>query len=125
MGRKGSNRVTELVQQLIHLGTLTLVETFGCNELQAQVTMREIAHNLARSNGGEYLYVPKDQDFGLTKRDMAIYERMGKENVNDLAKEYGITARQLYSINRYVRDHLVRKRQGNLPGFDEPATPAA
>lgn len=119
MGRKGSTRVTELVQQLISLGTTTLVETFDCKPLQAQQAMREIAHNLARSNGGEYMYVPKDQDFGLTKRDLQIYERMGREDVHTLAKEYGLTARQLYSINRYVRDQMVRQRQNALPGFEE------
>jgi Mor family transcriptional regulator len=125
MARKGSSRSAELIVQLVGIGTPTLVEQFGVSELQAHQAMREIAHNLARSYGGQLMYVPRDQDFALTKRDMQIYERMGRESIHELAKEFDLTVQQLYSINRYVRDQIQRKRQNALPGFEDQPTEGA
>lgn len=120
MGRKASRRPAELIADLVSLGTATLVQTLGISEPQAREAMREVAHNLARNHGGTIMYIPKDMEFRLTRRDMRIYERMGRENVHDLAKEYQLTAQQLYAINRCVRDQMLRNRQDPLPGF-EPA----
>lgn len=124
MARRGSTRSAELVLRLVDLGTRTLVEQLGqelgLTEPQAREAMREVAHNLAGEYGGTYMYVPKDREFELTKRDMEIYERLQGGNANDLAIEYRLGVQQIYSINRYVRDQLVRKRQGRLPGFDDP-----
>ena len=117
MGRKASRRPAELIAELVRLGTSTLVETLGISEPKAREAMREVAHNLARNHGGTIMYVPKDMEFSLTKRDLRIYERMGRENVHDLAREYDLTAQQLYAINRSVRDQMLRSRQDPLPGF--------
>ena len=121
MSRKGGKRTSELVLRLVDLGVPELVEQFGVTEQQAREVMREIAHNLARHYGGQFMYVPKDQEFGLTKRDMLIYERLTAGNVHDLAQEFGLTVRQVYSINSHVRDQVIRKRQNPLPGFEPDA----
>ena len=36
-----------------------------------------------------------------------------------LSREEYLTVQQLYAINRFVRDQVMRKRQNPLPGFDE------
>jgi Mor family transcriptional regulator len=118
MARKGSNEAAELIKALVDLGTRTLVEQCNLTEPQARESMREIAHNLARNYGGGYMYVPKDSEFQLTKRDMEIYKRMIGGNANELAREFGLSVQQLYSINRHVREKLLRDRQGRLPGVD-------
>lgn len=118
MGRKGSMKSAEMVTRLVDLGARALTEHCGLAETQAREAMREIAHNLSREYGGQYMYVPKDQELELTKRDLVIYERLQGGNANDLAKEYGLSVQQIYAINRYVRDSLARKRQNLLPGFE-------
>lgn len=119
MSRKGGKRSAELVLRLVELGSRELVEQLGVVELQAREVMREIAHNLARHYGGQFMYVPKDQEFALTKRDMEIYEELGSGNVHEVAAKWGLTERQVYAINSYVRDQIMRKRQGELPGFTD------
>ena len=118
MARKGNKRSADLVLKLVELGTATLVEQLDIPQLQASEAMREIAHNLARQFGGTSVYVPQDHEFELSKRDMIIYERMGRESVSALALEYGLSERQVYAINRHVRDQIASKRQTALPGFE-------
>jgi Mor family transcriptional regulator len=123
MARNGSTRSAELVMRLVEIGTRTLVEqlgeALGLTDLQAREAMREVAHSLAVEYGGTYLYVPQDREFELTKRDMQIYARLQGGNANDLAVEFGLSVAQIYSINRHVRDQLLREKQGRLPGFDD------
>ena len=126
MARRGSTRSAELVTRLVELGARALVEQFGeelkLTEAQAREAMREIAHSLAREYGGTYMYVPKDQELELTKRDLVIYGRLRSGNANEVAREHGLSVQQVYAINRYVREMVARKRQNRLPGFeDQPA----
>ncbi len=118
MARKGNGRAAELVTRLVALGTATLVEQLGIPKQQAAESMREIAHNLARELGGTSVYVPQDHEFELTKRDMLIYERMGRESVATLAIEYKLSQQHIYCIARHVRDNIASKRQTPLPGFE-------
>lgn len=121
MARRGTTRSAELVVRLVDLGTRTLVDQCGMGEQQAREAMREIAHNLAREYGGTYMYVPKDQELELTKRDLEIYERLQGGNANELAREYNLSVQQIYSINRFVRDQIARKRQMPLLAEDGEA----
>jgi Mor family transcriptional regulator len=118
MARRGSKQAAELINVLVELGTRTLVEQCMLPEPQARESMREIAHDLARNYGGSYMYVPKDSEFQLTKRDLLIHERMIGGNANELAREYKLSVQQIYSINRHVREKLLRDRQGRLPGVE-------
>lgn len=122
--RRGGKRTAELVLRLVELGARELAEQLKVPEPQARELMREIAHNLARHYGGQFMYVPKDQEFALTKRDLLIFERFNGSNVQELALEHGLTARQVYAILGHVRDQQLRKLQGELPGFDDDADPA-
>ena len=120
MGRKGSKKGSaELVVRLVELGSRALVDKCGMADLQARQAMREIAHELAKEYGGTYMYVPKDQELALNKRDMEIHARLQDGNANELAREFGLSVQQIYSINRYVREKIIRTRQSALPGFEE------
>lgn len=125
MARRGTKEAAELIKVLVELGTRTLVEQCSLPESQARESMREIAHNLARNYGGSYMYVPKDSEFQLTKRDLEIYGRMVGGNANELAREYDLSVQQIYSINRHVREKVLRDRQGTLSGIDTADPTAA
>ena len=40
---------------------------------------RDCAHDICLSHGGGYMYVPKDQEFELTKRDREIFDRATRQ----------------------------------------------
>ena len=118
MGRKGSQRSAELIQRLVEIGMRVIVDELGVPEQQARQAMREIAHRLANEYGGEFMYVPKDREFVLERRDLQILERLDRgSSVHDVARENGLTARQVYSVVQHARRHLQAKRQNPLPGF--------
>jgi Mor family transcriptional regulator len=118
MSRKGNQRVSEFVACLIDIGTKELVEQRCCSEPQAREVMREISHNVARHYGGQVMYVPQDVEFDLTKRDREIYAAFNGTNVNDVAKKYGLSVRQIYAINKRCMEDLMRKMQHPLPGME-------
>lgn len=122
MTRKGTSRTGMLVTRLVELGTRTLMdhlgEVPGITEQQAATVMREVAHNLAREWGGSHLYIPKDNELALTRRDIEIYERAHGGNINELAMEYRLSRQQVYSICRLVRERQIRSRQAALPGIE-------
>ena len=118
MPRRGSSEAAELIKVLVELGTRTLVEQCALPESQARESMREIAHDLARNYGGSYMYVPKDSEFQLTRRDLLIYDRMVGGNANELAREYDLSVQQIYAINRHVREKMQRDRQRPLTGLE-------
>ncbi|MGK2897822.1 MAG: Mor transcription activator family protein [Burkholderiaceae bacterium] len=119
MGRKGSSKTAEMVSRLVDLGTRTLTKRCAMSEAMAREAMREIAHDLCRDYGGQYVYVPKDQELDLTQRDLDVYNDLTSGNANEVAKKHNISVQQVYAINRYVRDKLQRERQHGLPGFDD------
>jgi Mor family transcriptional regulator len=125
MARRGSKEAAELINTLVELGTRTLVEQCSLPEPQARESMREIAHNLARNYGGSYMYVPKDSEFQLTKRDLEIYEQLVGGNANEVARRHNLSVQQVYAINRHVREKTLRDRQRPLDGLDEPVPPQA
>ena len=121
MARKGSHRSIELISRLVELGTSTLADQLGIPERQAKEAMHEITRKLADEYGGAYIYVPKDQEFALDQRDLRIVEQLDRGSlVEDVARDYGLTERQIYAVAKYARQHLVAKRQTHLPGFDQP-----
>lgn len=120
MGRRGTEKTAEMITTLVDLGVRTLTADGLMDETTARINMREIAHNLARQYGGQYLYVPQDTQFALTRRDEQIYAELASGNANEVARKHGISVQQVYAINRYVRQELMRKRQQVLPGL-EPA----
>lgn len=117
-----SGKPPEMLARLIEMGVRTLVEQFGAalglSELQAEVAMREIAHDLAKNYGGAYIYVPKDHKQMLTTRDVTIFEELRRDNVNEVALKHGLSVQQIYAINRRVREQMRRQNQPALPGLE-------
>ena len=118
--RGGRSKTSDFIERLVAIGTQTLVADMGLSDDVARTSMREIAHNLCREWGGSDLYVPQDMEFELTRRDLQIWERFLGYNHDELARDFGLTPRQIRNIVKHVRQAELRKRQGQLPGFDEP-----
>lgn len=121
--RKSGREISDLVARLVELGSAAMT-SLGVNAETAREAMRDVAHDWCREHGGQQLYLPRDVDFGLSRRDLEIWEAFSGSNTTALAERHGLTVRQVQSILRRVRREQMRSRQAVLPGL-EPADDAA
>lgn len=63
---------------------------------------------------GQSLYLPKGDQYDISRRDVEIFERFNGSNHEQLAREYNRTVMRIYQIVKAVRAEMVRKRQGAL-----------
>lgn len=121
MARRGNDRAPAVIRRLTEIGAAVLVRDLGMDPQRATATMREIAHDLAKEYGGQNVYIGRDLEFDLTKRDMEIYRAHNGRNVPELALRYKLSEVQIYNILAHVRRQMMRKQQPRLPGFEDAA----
>lgn len=63
---------------------------------------------------GQSLYLPKGDQYDISRRDIEIFEAFNGSNHEKLAREYNLTVMRIYQIVKAVRAEMVRKRQGAL-----------
>lgn len=115
------------LQEVIGLdNTLKIVERWGGVKLYvpqdipgnhkiAQLIGKEAADALARYCGLERLNIPLARDYRRAMRNNEIYTRhKAGESVNDLALEYGISARQLWEILSQMKGRIVEEKYRKL-----------
>lgn len=74
----------------------------------------QTAEKVRDAYGGQPLYVPKGLCMLVSERDQEIYRRFNGRNHHRLAKEHGLTVRQIYSIVAKVREEEFQRRQMGL-----------
>lgn len=92
----------------------------GIEESKAADAARDMVHDICAAHGAGFMYVPRDLEFELTRRDREIYERFVGTNLHELAQEYRLTHVRIYQIVAQVKAEELRQRQGRLPGLDDP-----
>ncbi len=75
---------------------------------------QRVADLLAEDWGGISVYVPKRTERRLAQRNARIYRAFTGDNVTDLAKEYGLSEVQVYTVIRAEREKRGMK-QARLP----------
>lgn len=122
MARKGGRKVADFTARMVKLGAERLVRDLAATPEQAHAAMREIVHDICVEYGGTEMYIPRDMEWELSRRDLEIWEAFTGSNHTELARRFGLCERQISDIVRHVRRVEAGKRQSQLPGFDEPAT---
>lgn len=127
MARKGGKRVGQLVDDLVSIGAAEIAG-MGVPEKLAREIALQIAHRLCAQYARAYLYVPALMELELTARDEEIFAKYQKHGpkarayssnrAEELAGEYKLTTRQIYSIIALQNRRLMVLRQGHLPGFE-------
>jgi len=91
-------------------------------------TARRLAHasvlTLAEHGGGQNWYMPRGDNLRAALRDIDIFRRFRRGNIEALAAEYRLTVPSIYRIYREQRRLSRDKRQGTLPFGGEPANRA-
>lgn len=68
---------------------------------------------------GQNIYINADAQFKLSKRDIEIFNRFGRGNAQELAREYGISYVRIYQIYKRCLVAARKRKQPTL--FADPA----
>jgi len=104
----------ELLTQLVDVQQATF-RRMGYDEAGARRLARASILALAEYGGGKQWYLPKGDDLRVALRDIEIYRRAHRNNIEALAGEYRLTVQSVYRIIHAQRRLRVAKRQGQLP----------
>jgi Mor family transcriptional regulator len=75
-----------------------------------------IAEAARKELGGGHLYLPKGQEWELSRRDREIYGKFRGDNYTQLAREYRLTEMRIRQIIERCRKADIRARQSRLFG---------
>jgi len=73
-----------------------------------------IMRRIAEAVGGAGVYIPTADSIERHERDEAIWREFSGDNVNELARRYGVTTIHLYRLIKRMRADQAAKRQGSL-----------
>jgi len=106
----------ELLEQLRNSLAAGFVAELKMTPDQA-VKAADMAIELMRSEiSGNTVYFAKGHLYAITEKHRRIYRRFTGANHAQLAREFNLTERQIYSIVAAVGDEEFKRRQGTLPG---------
>lgn len=116
---KSRARVRAFVASAVAAIKGRLVAELGADPTVADEIARNCAHDVCAAHGGSFMYVPKDMEFTLTKRDREIYDRYNGRNMPELVEQYGVTHTRIYQIVAEIKAEMIAQRQGVLPGIED------
>ena len=122
--------VPEFIADLVRIGVEALVR-IGTDRQDAEQAMRAIADQVCIEYARRNIYVPAAYD-PRNREIVRKYHQASRsaaacshDRVRELAIEYALSTRWIYTLVAEARAADMAARQGVLPGLDEPAdTPA-
>ena len=115
-GRMEEKR-NELFEDVVEQVGAQLLE-FGLEEKAASIVANQVADMLADLWGGQNLSIPKDYRRKLSARELEAYQAFTGDNIDQVAKAYGMTERGMRKMINRVRDRL-RHQARNAPDLFE------
>lgn len=111
-------RLREFVRGSVACMEARLIAVLKLKPDEAAELARDMAHDICVEFGGRYMYVVKDAEYELTKRDHEIYEAYNGRNMHQITAKYGITHTRVYQIVKAIHAKELAARQSRLPGLD-------
>lgn len=105
-----------ILSDLVEVLTEALIEERIPADQARQASLVAVDH-MRETWGGDRFYMPKGLSLVLSKRDREIYRKFNGANHFSLAKEFGLTVRQIQNIIAKIRDEDFARSQPGLPGF--------
>ena len=115
MSQKPSDLLPGIIEEWREDAALVLVDDGGLSRNEAADLAKKIVLRITNNVAGSNLYIPVCYAHKLTERDREIWAAYRNGNYHELARRFGLTARQIRRIVRRARalDALTR----NLPLF--------
>lgn len=117
--RRSKPRVSEVINRIVDIGVAVLSEDLRLDADKVRASMREVAHSFCSEYGGQSLYLPRDFEIALEKRDIKIWESYNGRNSFELSQEFNLTDRQIRFILAMMRKREAAARQHDLPGMEQ------
>lgn len=124
MSEGDGRKLREFVDYLVQIGTAEAATALEAPPEKARAVMMRIADRLMSSYARHTFYVP----VGFSSRNAEIWDQYGvatatapafsKARVAELAAQYMLTERQIYSVLADMRAAEMASRQTLLPGID-------
>lgn len=92
------NRDTDAAVELHRILTASLTRAFGLTELLATALADEIARGIRGEAGGSEIYIPTMTKVERDERNAEIRRAFRGDNHDQLAREYGLSRRQVERI---------------------------
>lgn len=99
---KHSELGISLLDEIYRLATTSLAEHHIAPDIADQ-TANHLRTQIALTWGGQLLYIPKDYQANISRRDHQIYAEFNGKNHSELATKYNITTNRIYDIVRQIR----------------------
>ncbi len=90
----------------------------GVDAAVAEKAARDAAEAIGASWGGIEVYIPQGLAYRNAQRNLEIWQKFNGCNTKQLARDYGLTDRQVTNIIRRIREEERRKRQPDF--FAQP-----
>lgn len=110
-------RLREYIEGSVNAIAARLVIELGLEEAKAREIARDATNDVTNLYGARYMYVPKNLEYTLSKRDMEIYQSFNGRNIHQLVDKHKVTHTRIYQIVAQVGKEEIRKRQAALPGI--------
>lgn len=107
-------KFTEQLQQLVVAIADGYVEEFKDTPAVAQARASFAMGVIQQNAGGAGMYVAKGHFWAVTERHRTIYRRFTGNNHAQLAREFSLTERQIYSIIAAIGEEEFQRRQPGL-----------
>ena len=78
-----------------------------------------VAQQICQHWGGMSVYIPKGLQFQTNNRNIEIFNKFTGNNHIELAREYGLSVQQIYSIIKIIHEAEKKRTQPDI--FDEIA----
>lgn len=95
--------------------TMRIARHHGAGEKAAAIAF-DVVDWFRQHHGGIEIFIAKGLQFEISERDAIIYREFRGNNVGALARKYGLTERQIYSIVAKCRSRWVEENQPSLFG---------
>lgn len=109
MSRVRNELLTDVAKQV----EIILAE-FNLDPEQAEQAGLAVSNHLAEHWGGQYVTIPKDFLFKTSRRDLALFQELNRDNINELSKKYNISVNGIYRAVKRIRKQAIAEKQPDM-----------
>jgi Mor family transcriptional regulator len=108
------DRCTPFLAEIADHAADVLQHDLGLEPERAEHGGYLIMRRIAEAVGGASVYIPTADSIGRHERDEAIWREFRGDNVQELARKYGVTTIHLYRLVKRMRALEQARRQRTL-----------